>query len=327
MTRPALSLLLATTLALSARAVDLVPVGPVRLEGKIAHGDNLSAVHADGSFLLLASDEGNLVQILRGDGATYSRVADLPLNASGEEVDVEGLASEGGLYTAVGSHSAKRSKLKPNGTLAQNRALMRLAQPEPARDVVAQFRLDAAGTPVDVRLGTLRPFFEKDPVLAPFAPLPGKENGIDIEGVAMRDGELYVGLRGPVLRGNWVPVVRCRFAKRIEAGELLYLNLEGRGVRDLCRVGDEFLVLAGPAGEEPLTFQIYLWDGADTLPGKRPGGARPGRLKLLGDLPRPEHGRPEGMTVTRLTPRGCEVLVLFDGRPLGGPTRYNLDWK
>ena len=37
----------------------------------------------------------------------------------------------------------------------------------------------------------------KSDVLAPFTRLPAKENGVDIEGIAVRDDLLYVGFRGP----------------------------------------------------------------------------------------------------------------------------------
>ena len=40
-----------------------------------------------------------------------------------------------------------------------------------------------------------------------------QENGVDIEGLAWRDGELIAGFRGPVLRANYVPVMRFTFDK------------------------------------------------------------------------------------------------------------------
>ncbi len=33
-------------------------------------------------------------------------------------------------------------------------------------------------------------------------PIPGKDNGFDIEGLAVREDRLLLGLRGPVLRGH-----------------------------------------------------------------------------------------------------------------------------
>lgn len=54
---------------------------------------------------------------------------------------------------------------------------------------------------------------------------------MDIEGLAVRDGYLYVGFRGPILRENWVPVLKCQFATPITEAELMYVNLNRQGFR------------------------------------------------------------------------------------------------
>ncbi|WP_457090403.1 DUF3616 domain-containing protein [Microvirga sp. P5_D2] len=38
----------------------------------------------------------------------------------------------------------------------------------------------------------------------PFLSIPSKENGFDVEGLAVREGRISPGLRGPVLRGHAV---------------------------------------------------------------------------------------------------------------------------
>ena len=90
-----------------------------------------------------------------------------------------------------------------------------------------------------------------DEHLAPFLGIPGKDNGFDVEGLAVLPGErVLLGLRGPVLRG-WA--VLLGLAVHAEGGELVleavdkhFLDLDGLGVRDLARDGDDLLVLAGP---------------------------------------------------------------------------------
>ena len=47
----------------------------------------------------------------------------------------------------------------------------------------------------------IRRRLRKDPVLGPFVGLPSKENGLDIEGLAVRGDTVLLGLRGPVIRG------------------------------------------------------------------------------------------------------------------------------
>ena len=65
-----------------------------------------------------------------------------------------------------------------------------------------------------------------------FGSIASKENGIDAEGLAVRDQKLYIGFRGPVLRGNFTPILRCRFGSPITEPEVLFVSLGGRGVRD-----------------------------------------------------------------------------------------------
>ena len=194
---------------------------------------------------------------------------------------------------------------------------------EPDRAFLGRFGLGADGKPTAVEATKLRKFLKAHPVLGLFAGVPGKENGIDLEGVAAVGDRLYIGCRGPVLRGNWTPVVRCRFGEPVADPEVLYLPLGGRGVRDLARVRDGFLVLAGPVGDGPGSFQVYHWDGLDCLPGTRETG-RPGRVNLLGEVSPDGGPKAEALAVLAETDAGYEVLVVFDGEPNGGPTRYRV---
>src|SRR4030095_377034 len=87
-----------------------------------------------------------------------------------------------------------------------------------------------------------------------------KDNGLDVEGLAVHGDTLYIGLRGPVLRG-WACVLevlpttddrdptRLRVAAFSDGARYRkhLLDLGGLGVRDLCPDGDDLLVLAGPS--------------------------------------------------------------------------------
>lgn len=116
-----------------------------------------------------------------------------------------------------------------------------------------------------------------DEHLAPFLAIPGKDNGFDVEGVAAH-GEpgaetLYLGLRGPVLRG-WAVVLELR-PRDDGPGRLRldpvhgharyrkhFLGLGGLGVRDLCPDGDDLLVLAGPSMDLDGPVRVYRWRDA-----------------------------------------------------------------
>ena len=295
-------------------------VDSIEFVGEIRKGTQVSAVDLVGDRLLLAADETNLVQVLQRDGARFTVATDIVLDPNAKEIDIEGIAHDGDSVYVLGSHSCKRKKVKPTESVEENRKALRKVSREPDREAVFRFRLRADGTAKNLDSTTLRPFLEGDPVLGPYVGIPGKENGIDLEGLAIRDGRLYVGCRSPVLREQLVPVIRCQFATPVTDAEVLYLTLGGRGIRDLAGLRDGFLVLAGPSAEGPGSYQLYWWDGGDCLPGTR-AGTPAGRLELLGEVSPDGGPKAEAATVLVEDTAGYEVLVVFDGLPAGGPIR------
>ena len=262
---------------------------------------NLSAVRVDGRVLWIAGDETATVERLVADDpaqpAEYTdertfRLADfvdLPGADADEEADIEGLARTGPFLWAVGSHSLRRKQIKARH--AGDKALRRLARvegqenrqilvrlpiadidglPTPVREIVVDGRHHRAAQ-LDKRDG-LRTLLRHDPHLAPFLAIPGKDNGLDIEGIAVSGDRVYLGLRGPVLRG-WAFVLELRpYVDPAEPGRLRLrpfddglkyrkhvLDLDGLGVRDLCPDGDDLLVLAGPTMDLDGPVRIYRW--------------------------------------------------------------------
>ena len=265
---------------------------------------NLSAVRVDGRVLWIAGDETATLERLVADDpdapAEYSdeqtfRLADfvdLPGEDADEEADIEGLARTGHFLWAVGSHSLRRKQIKDRH--AGDKALRRLTRVEGQANRQILVRLpiadvDGLPTPVpeivvdgerhrvaqlDVRDG-LRTLLRHDEHLAPFLAIPGKDNGLDIEGIAVIGDRVYLGLRGPVLRG-WAFVLELRpYVDPDEPGRLRLreftdgrryrkhvLDLDGLGVRDLCPAGDDLLVLAGPPMDLDGPVRIYRWHDA-----------------------------------------------------------------
>ena len=265
---------------------------------------NLSAVRVDGPVLWVAGDETATLERLVADDphrpAEYAdertfRLADfvrLPGPDADEEADIEGLARTGHFLWAVGSHSLRRKLIKPHHD--GPRALRRLARVEGQDNRQILVRLpvtDVDGLPTPVpelvvdgekhraaalgRRDDLRRLLRDDDHLAPFVGIPGKDNGLDIEGIAVRADRVYLGLRGPVLRG-WAFVLELRpYVDPDEPGRLRLrlfdegrpyrkhvLRLDGLGVRDLCPDGDDLLVLAGPTMDLDGPVRIYRWHDA-----------------------------------------------------------------
>jgi hypothetical protein len=165
----------------------------------------------------------------------------------------------------------------------------------------------------------------KDAHLAPFLEIPAKENGLDIEGIAVDGDRVVVGLRGPVING-WACVLDFRIREgkpgqlKLE-GELSkrWLKLDGLGVRDMKRHGPDLLILAGPTMALDGPALVYRWRDWASPPEADVVPIRPERLL---DLPY-GHGcdHPEAITPWP-TPAGPGLLIVCDsparGRLLAG---------
>jgi hypothetical protein len=315
---------------------------------------NLSAVRSDGPVLWVAGDETATIERLVTDDpcapSAYSnhtsyRLADLvDLPGTGDdagEADIEGLARSGPFLWAVGSHSLRRRKVKDKHSDEQ--ALRRLAtvggQPNrqvllrvPVRDVdglptpVAEVVADGVRSRAAVFGAAgpdLRDLLADDDLLGPFVPIPSKDNGLDVEGIAVVGQQVYLGLRGPVLRG-WAVVLQLQPETDPDApGRLrlrpfadgrpyrtFVLRMRGLGVRDLCPHGDDLLVLAGPTMDLDGPVHLYRWHGA--LAGDPPRVVRGERLTRELDLPYGEgddHAEGIGLLGPPEDPR---LLVVYD---------------
>lgn len=319
--------------------------GSVRLRG-LKGDQNASAVTRWQRRLLVASDElaggANCIHLLEPDGDAFvaATAQRIPLDAPGgdaAEMDLEGIALDGDVLYVLGSHSARRRKVDEDADYLRNRAALTEApRAEPARDVLLRVHLQAgAGGNVQVLAcdrTSLATILDGSEPFRTARGMASKENGVDAEGLAFWRGALYVGFRGPVLRGNLVPILRCRFASPVVEHETLFVNLGGRGVRDLAAVEEGLLILAGPVGEGPGSYRLYLWDGRDGVPGKGSPAWSAGRvLRTIGDLVLPGQDpdddagpKAEGMAVLETHAGHWEVLVVFDGLAGGGAQRYRV---
>src|SRR5262249_10251708 len=154
-----------------------------------------------------------------------------------------------------------------------------------------------------VEVTSLREVLVKLPALEAATHKRPKEGGIDIEGIAVRDGWLYAGFRGPLSRSRAL-VLKFRFKNPAETAQPLTIDLGGLGIRDLTRVTDGFLVLAGPMDDAAGPYQLHHWDGR---------GGRDGKVRRLCTIPAKEGAKAEGLAVLREDQAAYEFLVLYDG--------------
>lgn len=320
-------------LSTGASAADgVVRIGDVRFHGDIHADKDISAVCRFGKLLIIGADEAkqngeNLIQVLRPSGSdksSYKVDRNVSLGGSGE-MDIEGIACGDGVVYMVGSHSRKRKTVKEKEfTSKKNRGRLATVEKEKTRHVLHRVTLAPDGSRKSIVTVSLTDAIKKNDVLKRFLKIPSKENGVDIEGLAFDGKHLYAGFRGPVLRGNFVPVLRFRFHQdpdKIKA-KLLFVNLNGRGIRGMTRVSKGFLIIAGPVGDGPGSYQLYHWNGEDCVPGTdRPKSTE--NCWLIGDLPTKPGEKAEGITILKETEGTFEVLVVHDGVKGGAPVKYS----
>ena len=255
-------------------------------DGFKEHREDVSAVRlTPDKHLWLGSDETSTIERLCFvDSQTFAdhkrfRVADfleLP-EPEDQEIDIEGLAYSGHYLWFVGSHSWKRKKPKPDKTDLKNIKRLTKLESEANRYLLGRIplvngellpscphpdnpheQLSAAKLEVTQQGNLLMDALADDSHLGSFvgAAIPGKENGFDIEGLAIHQNRIFLGLRGPVLRG-WAVMLEIEveasnpgLLKLKQIGQRQYkkhfIYLNGLGIRDLCLDGEDLLILAGP---------------------------------------------------------------------------------
>jgi hypothetical protein len=285
------------------------PLRQIRLSfrsaDELTHADepvrgNLSALVVSESTLWVASDELPTVERLRaqGDGAYGHHQPfhlrdffDLP-GRPDDEMDIEGLEIDGGYLWVLGSHSLTRDKPK-SGSKDHADALRRLTEVEhhPSRHFLGRvplvardgtFTLEpgpageggqrgAACLDTRPKRGKLGELLKADEHVGRFMKVPAKENGFDLEGIAVRGSRVFVGLRGPVLRG-WAVMLELdleegrpgrlkprRIGPNGERYRKHFLDLAGLGIRDLCFDEDRLLILAGPTMDLDGPVRVFAW--------------------------------------------------------------------
>lgn len=332
-----------------------------RLLLKFDHGDaavpeDLSAAARapDGSLWVASDEHGVLYRLSPEEPRVFSHpqrhdVAGRLGVKGSEEMDIEALDLQDGHLWLVGSHSSVRKKPKGKG-VAKDLARLATVEHQPARFVLARLPLPGrsggngarAKKPHAAALGPsaagsrLVELLREDEHLAPFlvpagpgAPpgalaIPSKDNGLDIEGLAVHGDRVFLGLRGPVLRG-WAVLLELEVEatgdgfleprRRKKGGwyRKHFLDLDGLGIRELSRHGNDLLILAGPTLPLDGTIRLYrLRNGlnltADSLHEQEPGGLEP-----LFDVPRSEKAdHAEGVALYSYFEEDDSVLVVYD---------------
>jgi hypothetical protein len=331
------------------------PIGQLVLDfrpaGELAHVEDaiyedVSSLATAGRTLFCACDETATVErlVLEEGGGRFSNheslalgeIFDLPDGPMGE-MDIEGIAISDGYLWITGSHSLKRDKLGANDAdlkalcgidWDENRGFLgRVPLRERSPGEFEPLGRDATGDrrrPACLKWDkkghtALRGILGRDKLLKPFMGVPSKENGFDIEGLAVRGERVFLGLRGPVV-GSQAFVVELRLKatrkgrlkpQPFEDGEryrLHALDLGGLGIRDMALCGDRLLILAGATMNFEGPQAIYV---LDALPedGGPPGRSRARHAFDIPVIPGCDHA--EGIAPATIGGREA-LIVVYD---------------
>ncbi len=295
--------------------VDLV--GAYSFKGPVLEDKDLSGIACiSPEYCLIGADEAHQVQVARlsREDKTLKILRSFSLMREGDEIDIEAIAAEGQNYYVVGSHGVAK----------------KTGQNQPNRYRIFRLQVDGTtGIPVKSEMTTLAGVLQADPVLGPYFGKPLQYQGLNIEGLAIRNGRLFVGIRNPNLRGNaFVLEIAADnvFSGKVTPDYILHkLPLgKGLGIREIVAARSCFLMIAGNAGSEPSEvflkaadyekdrgYWIYAWEGK---------GASVNKIGSIPNTP----GKAEAMTVLSETEDEATVLVLFDGPKMGRPSVYRL---
>ncbi|MGE0225004.1 MAG: DUF3616 domain-containing protein [Acetobacteraceae bacterium] len=322
--------------------LDFGLVGSLERDPKLELITSLSGVAGKGAHLWTVSDETRTVECLQWTGDHFGQAASYKLGKvfhlppGSDEVDLEGLSLDGDHLWIIGSHSWTRRKLtqpQPAKAADSDKSLKPGAiRPRPSRQLLGRMKLSTNGSlaiadngrfpslPFEGP-GSLRALLGKDELIGDFVKLPDKENGLDIEGIAASGDRVMLGLRGPVLDGEYAVVVELHLegddrlrARRIGADKRRYrrhfVPLGGCGIRSLFLDGMDLVMIAGPTMNLSGPFFCKVWRNA--MDGDQDGVVSADRLTDGPSITAADGERPEAITRIAVPGHGTGWLVLHD---------------
>jgi hypothetical protein len=236
--------------------------------------DASAAVALNNDLFAVANDEDNSLRIYpaaKGGPPVSSQDLSGLLRVSKKkpETDLEGACWLGDTIYWISSHGRNRdgqfraSRHRFFGTKVEEReGRLQLA---PAGRVYVSLLSDL------LRDRRLRPFqLDRASLLAPKAP-----GALNIEGLcATPEHHLLIGFRNPIPQGRALLVPLLNPAevvagRAVRLGDPVLLDLGGRGIRDIVRWRNRYVILAG-AHDGRGNSRLFEWDGGDAQPREMP---------------------------------------------------------
>jgi hypothetical protein len=266
-------------------------------------------------FCVVVNDQKKYAQFFSINENTIvpGKVIRLVGDNAGGDPDAEGAAYDDGKFYITGSHG--RSRNHPDDHNESSYVVLRFSvnktTGEPTFPVSEStvVGVDPSHRLRDVLKDKLSGFFDK----------PLDQNGANIEGIAVQDGRMYLGLRGPS-DNDTAFIISVDADAMFTPGKDLDASVKplalgsSTGIRDLAAVSGGLLVLSGPVNKQAVTPAVRHWN------------PKTGALGAPAILELPDLGT-ELKAETLLILRDADTepwraLLIFEGPLDGAPTEY-----
>ena len=264
---------------------------------------------------LIANDEKKYAQFFSINGTTLKPRKLIRLSDEKKDPDAEGVAYADGFFYVTGSHGRSR-----HGDSDNDSSYVVFRFPVTPSTGLPKFKPDEDKVVGVESSSRLRKPLRKGEFIKEFYDEPLAEGGINIEGIAVANGRMHLGLRGPSIdsRAFILSVdTEAVFNKDSDLGsKVTPLELgQHTGIRDLAAIGDGILILAGPTRDEAVAYSIWFWNGI---------GTTAKQLAVL-DLSAVKKGA-KAEILLPLEEGSSEIraLVMFDGVENGGARSFRI---
>ena len=222
--------------------------------------DASAAVAIDADRFVVANDDKNILMAYRVGQPKGEEALDLRDYLKDKNSDLEGAARIGDRIFWIASHGRKANgEFKPErrrffATPVTGGAPSKVEIPPlpPVENLLDQMIADERYKALGLEAASQKPSESRD--------------GLNIEGLAATpDGKLLIGFRNPRLAGLAIVAVLENPAETIQGkparfGAPWRLALGGRGIRSIERIGDRYLIIAGPhddGANDGSDFRLY----------------------------------------------------------------------
>jgi hypothetical protein len=264
---------------------------------------------------LIANDENTYAQFFSIEGNVLVPKDLTLLSDEKKNPDAEGVAYADGFFYVTGSHGRSRKGNKKNKT---SYAVFRFAV-NPATGIprIETSESKVAGIEFTSRL---RDALRDDDAINAYFDKKLSKGGINIEGIAVANGRMHFGLRGPSEE-------KQAFILSVDADALFTKDDKLRrqvtslklgkdtGIRDLAAISDGILILAGPTREEKVPYSVWFWDGNRTMAKQ---------LAILDLSTVPKGAKAEIQLPLEEGSSEIRALVMFDGVENGGARSFRI---